>query len=260
MKSSVVFLSRFLLAGLVLVLTGCPFGRNASDEEKEPHFLAGKARVNAMDFRGAIESFQKALEVNPRSAAAHFELGWLYERKDADPAAAIYHYEQYLKLRRNAGNAELVQQRVLACKQELARTVSLGPLTPRQQRDLEKMAEENKKLMEENKRLADELARWQAFYAARMQTPTNTPSVGTDRQSGATTIRRSGAATTTTASASPASTATPPARSGRTHVIRSGDTLAALARQYRVSLQAISNANPGINPRRLQVGQTVNIP
>ena len=41
-----------------------------------------------MDYKGAIESFSKALEVNPRSAKAHFELGWLYEEKDPDPAAA----------------------------------------------------------------------------------------------------------------------------------------------------------------------------
>ena len=33
---------------------------------------------------------------DPRSGLAHFELGCLYDQ--ADPAAAIYHYEQYLKL------------------------------------------------------------------------------------------------------------------------------------------------------------------
>ena len=92
-----------LLAGLVL--SGC-LPSAPRDEEKEPYFLAGKSRVNTMDFKGAIESFEKAVEVNPKSAAAHFELGWLYDQKESDPAAAIYHYERFLKL-----SAELGQGR-----------------------------------------------------------------------------------------------------------------------------------------------------
>src|SRR3974377_2434209 len=127
----------------LLLLTGAAFcgclptAPNASDEEREPHFLAGKRHVSQMDYRGAIECFERALEVNPQSAAAHFELGCLYEQKEADPAAAIYHYEHYLKLRANAENGEIVKQQITACKQELARTVSLGPITERQQREFE---------------------------------------------------------------------------------------------------------------------------
>jgi len=88
--------------------------------------LAGKGRVNTMDFKGAIESFEKAVEVNPKSAAAHFELGWLYDQKEPDPAAAIYHYERYLKLLPNSAKEDMVKTRVLACKQQLAQSVSWG--------------------------------------------------------------------------------------------------------------------------------------
>ncbi len=97
-----------------VALCGCfPSGQSASDEEKEPHFLAGRSRVSTMDYPGAIESFEKALEVNPRSAAAHFELGWLFAEKESDPAAAIYHYEQYLKLRPKCRQCRVVRQRIL---------------------------------------------------------------------------------------------------------------------------------------------------
>src|SRR5881227_1449162 len=104
---------RFAALGLACAfLSGClPAGQSQMDEEKEPHFLAGKSRVNAMDYKGAIESFEKALEVNPKSASAHFELAWLSDQKDADPASAIYHYDHYLKLRPAAGNAETVKTR-----------------------------------------------------------------------------------------------------------------------------------------------------
>src|ERR1017187_8324183 len=112
---------------LGLVLSGC-VPSDPKDEEKEQFFLAGKSRVNTMDFKGAIESFEKAVEVNPKSAAAHFELGCLYDQKEADPAAAIYHYERYLKLAPNSGKEEIIKAHILTCKQQLAQTVDLGPV------------------------------------------------------------------------------------------------------------------------------------
>ena len=123
-----------------------------------------------MDFKGAVESFEKAVEVNPKSAPAHFELGWLYDQKESDPAAAIYHYERFLKLSPNSGKEEMVKTRILACKQQLAQTVSLGPVTEKQQRELEQLAEENK-------RLHEEVEKWRA-YASRLQNPTNQAGAG----------------------------------------------------------------------------------
>lgn len=46
----------------------------------------------------------------------------------------------------------------------------------------------------------------------------------------------------------------------RQHSIRQGDTFGQLARQYNVSVEAIIQANPNVNPNRLQIGQVVNIP
>ena len=59
--------------------------------------MLGENRVNAMDYQGAVDAFEQSLEVNPHSAAAHFELACLFDEKISDPAAAIYHYQQYLK-------------------------------------------------------------------------------------------------------------------------------------------------------------------
>src|SRR5260370_35398011 len=96
-----------------LVLGGCfPSGSGPLDEEKEANFLAGKSRVSTLDYKGAAECFEKALDVNPHSASAHFELACLFDQKEMDPAAAIYHYEHFLNLRPKAGNADLARQRI----------------------------------------------------------------------------------------------------------------------------------------------------
>src|SRR5882672_769088 len=91
---------------LAMGLCGClPSGHSPLDEEKEPHFLAGKSRVITRDYQGAIECFEKALEANPRSALAHFEAGLLYEKQKQDHAAAIDDFERFLQLRPRSGYA-----------------------------------------------------------------------------------------------------------------------------------------------------------
>src|SRR5215472_18882646 len=82
---------------LCLALGGCMPSAQVADEEKEPHFLEGRSRVNSMDYDGAIQSFENALIANPKSASAHFELGWLYDQRKNEPATAIYHYGRFLE-------------------------------------------------------------------------------------------------------------------------------------------------------------------
>ncbi len=261
MKLFMAFFGRALLCILPLMLTGCPSGQSASDEEKEPHFVAGKSRVSAMDYVGATESFEKALEVNPRSAAAHFELGCLYQRKETEnPAAAIYHFEQFLKLRPGSEKAEFVRQWIVACKQELARTVSLGPLNEKQQQDIAKMAEENRKLTEE-------VLKWRAYYATTARAGTNAPVGGpSGSQQPVRAVSNQAGSPGTTASELTSALAQSQPQPGsntltsRTHVVKQGETFAAIARQYRVKLDALTSANPGLDARKLRPGQTINLP
>ena len=44
------------------------------------------------------------------------------------------------------------------------------------------------------------------------------------------------------------------------YIIRRGDTFYGIARRFRVSVAALTSANPGVNPGRLQIGQLVCIP
>ncbi len=237
------------------LLCGCfPGGPSQSGEEKEPHFQAGRARVNAMDYTGAIEAFQKALEVNPRSAAAHFELGWLFADKDPNPAAAIYHYEEYLRLRPEAGNAETIKQHIFRLKQDLAKAVLPLPSTPGVQRELEQLAEDNR-------RLCEEVEKWRAYYASPSIAPADLPTAPIPGGHFLPPI--GGARGALGSSDRPATTPSGPPRRGisaRTHKVQPGETPTAIARRYGVKLEAFMAANPGLNPKRLQIGQSVNVP
>lgn len=52
----------------------------------------------------------------------------------------------------------------------------------------------------------------------------------------------------------------PPTPTGTEHVIIQGDSFYSLAQKYGVSTKAIANANPNVDPRRLQIGQKVYVP
>jgi len=57
---------------------------------------------------------------------------------------------------------------------------------------------------------------------------------------------------------SPAAIAAPGAAS--TYVIVSGDNFGKIAGKFGVAVQAILDANPDADPRRLAIGQTIQIP
>jgi LysM repeat protein len=248
---------------ICMVLSGCiPAGSGPLDEEKEPHFLAGKNRISTLDYKGAIECFEKALQVNPKSASAHFELAWLFDVKEMDPAAAIYHYDHYLKLRANPGNTDVVNQRIMVCKQALAETVSLGPVTDKLQRQFEQVAEENKRLTDENKQLHEELEKWSS-YAARLQTLTNQatmPAVTVRATQSSSLPRASTVAFAQSPSTSASGLVSTSRTASRTHTVKAGDTPTLIAKKYGVKLDALMAANPNLDSRRLRVGQVLRIP
>jgi tetratricopeptide (TPR) repeat protein len=256
-------LSGVLAIWFGMALGGCTPGQNQADDEREPHFVLGKSRVNAMDYQGAVEAFEQSLEVNPRSAAAHFELGWLYEQKVPDPAAAIYHYQQYLKLNPNAGNAAVIKQHIEACKQQLAADVMPLPSTPAAQEQLEKLMEQNRQLQAQVDHLKDLVKQW-INYANQLAARTNAipvqPSPAASQAlNPIEPTRPAPTAPAQSAAAQPAAAA-PRAAPPRTHSVIAGETAMAICRKTGVKFSALERANPGVNLSRIRVGQVLNLP
>jgi LysM repeat protein len=242
-----------LLAGGVLC--GClrPVS-NQVDEEKESHFLLARSRFSKMDYQGALESYEKALEVNPRSAAAHLELATtivylldsdkVIDQKDVDQAAAIYHFQQYLKLRPKALNAQNIKDRIVVLKRALG------------------SGQELQRLENENRRLREELERGR-FAGISSEGPTNSP---VQASLPASAVKPSTPNTSSSRKPPPSAvtTSSPPSvlvmTMQRTHTVKPGETAATIASRYSVRLEALNAANPKLTLRHLRPGQTLNIP
>jgi tetratricopeptide (TPR) repeat protein len=261
-----------LAAAFWVAAAGCSqMDQGPADEEKEPHYVLGKSRVNAFNYPGAIEAFEESLEANPHSAQAHYQLAMLYDNQVSDPAAAIYHYQQYLKYDPRAENGDAVAGRIAACKQQLATDVLQLPSAPAVQQQLEK-------LTEENRRLHEQLAQWQAYYEAQQAaaktnppiprssiptTPTATSLTPEDITPATTVPTTFTTTTSTTGAVANTHRATTP-RTGirsRTHIVAGGETLASIARKEGIAdWHTLEEANPGVNPRKLKAGQVLNVP
>ena len=249
-----------LLLLLALVLAGCRLGSTTQgDEQKDPYFLAGKNRLQERDYAGAVDMFEKALDVNPRSASAHFELGVLYEQQQNDFAAALYHYQRTVMLNSNTPFADLARQRMQECKRELAKSV-VQPLS------MESLQRELENQRAENQRLRQQLAQWQNYYEGRGFTFSNTfpaptnPSPAPPATQSAALVRPATERSAARTASNPGARTNFSTPSQRMHTIASGETLASIARRYNIRLSALQAANPATDAKRIRPGQTLIIP
>lgn len=244
---------------------------NALVEEKDPHFIDGKKRVGSMDYDGAIDSFERALQANPKSGAAHLELGLLYEQRRNDPVSALYHYQRHLQLRKDSSVADVVAQKIAGCKRELAKGVSVAVVNRDMQRDLDRLTTTNSAMRERLAILEAELQRRPRFltnYVTNWLTVTQylTRTIEVPAPQAPQPITPTPAPGAQIQTAQPQTPTIPaprapvtPARPER-YTVRSGDTFAKIARQYGLTAHALSRANPRVTPSRIKPGQVLIIP
>jgi len=249
---------------ICLGISGCyQGGEGQADEQKNPYFIAGKERLGGRDYKGAIDAFEKALETNPRSVLAHYELGMLYEnhsdQKEEDFVAAMYHYNQVMKLRPNDYPADNARERVAYCKREVVKTEALAPVAPNLMRDLEKLRGENASLRKQ-------------LETCQTNTRVSSPPRGSTNRNESvahlsSSFRRGSNETNLLARSSTPSftrdgiTPLPPlAPAARTHTVKERETFFSIARQYHLKPEALTSANPTVDPKRLKVGQAINVP
>lgn len=252
------------------------------------HYQRGRGLVRSMDYNGAIEEYEKALEVNPRNSAAHFELGWLCQEKLKDYAAAIYHYRKHLALQTNSPTRDQARDQIRVCKGELAKEEYSPPDVQYLRKELERLNSENMVYRQRLNSMSTQLLASVEAKEAALNDAKEARAAQAVAEASAQAAAQAAARSSSQPSGQPIQPPDrdypkPPPPSGnqpppvnrsasrftnvvaiegrpKTHVIKGGDTLASISQQYNVKLSALIAANPKINPKRLKAGQIINLP
>ena len=275
-----MFAACFFSAVFILMaagVCGCfPGNENHQDEERDPHFQRGRDLANCQEYKAAAEEFEKALETNPRSAAAHYELGCLCDNNLKDYAAAIYHYERLLALPRlpargpGAGTHSRLQigtgrHRIPAAQQPESPARGLA------------LTEENRllkqQLDEARNHPGASLSPLPAPVPAAAPAPAQPPRLAnnpipapnlnpnpnlnlhSDLPPMSPHRFRPG-----TAPPRPVSQGRRDASHPRTYVIQPKDSIYSVAARYGLKAGEVLAANPNVSPTHLRIGQNLNLP
>ncbi len=239
------------------------------DEELEAYYLDAKEKLFAGDFQEAVDGFERALEVNPKNAAAHLELGLIYYEHLQNYVSAIYHFKKMLDLRPDHMMAGQIRDHVKRCEMDFASSANLGPLNQNTETRMKKLVQLKDSLTSKVKTLEGQLSQMREVLSVQRDAliksripvddssqpdpPSASPEPSGGRlEASAGSHRNAGRLVNETAS--------PSSRRVRKHVVRSNDNFYALSRHYGVGLKVIEAANPGVNSRKLSIGQVINVP
>ncbi|MBL9173703.1 MAG: LysM peptidoglycan-binding domain-containing protein [Verrucomicrobiales bacterium] len=269
----------------MLLGSGCDRWESGSQNEAhEANYIEGNNLRMQGQTNRAIQSFERALHANPANSLAHMAIADLF-RETEDYTSAAYHYNRCSRLLAERGVKPDPALPGLLEQCELRLALKYSDRLGRQQTDAridelrQKVAERDDTLQ----KLQQELARLRLATNAAAPAP-GIGTLGTvARETTPVPVRTSPAPVSPSsnptaadatppsspnpATARPASTRTPPPAATpsatprvRTYTVRSGDTASSIARRAGVTTKALLAANPGLNPTRMRVGQTVNIP
>jgi tetratricopeptide (TPR) repeat protein len=244
---------RVAFASLLFLLVGCDDtvpGLPRSLETEEPDFKQGQLFQKQGESRKALECYLKVIDARRGAAESHLEAGRLCSELN-DPLPAIYHYNQYIRLKPTSEQRKIVEQMIRTAEKQYMQQLPGRPMEPDAvgsgdlQEQLRKLRTENDKL----KREITDLTRGQPRAATPPGAPT--PPVAT-----AVTERPANA------------TAAPAATSGRafaTYVVGRNDNLSSISRKaYGTSARANdilkANSHQISSPNALKIGMTLVIP
>lgn len=245
----------FFSLACALTFVGCD-GDTASamrtPELEDSEFRQGMTYEKQREPRKALESFLKVIDARKGASESHLEAGRMYLDLQ-DPLPAVYHFNQYLRLKPNSEQSPIVRQMVKTAEKMFIQQLPGRPLEPSaggsvdQSALIRKLQNENSKLMLE----VSELSR-----GVRNPEPKNDP-----RTPGVAAIPDKG--TPAVPGVAPATGRKAPAFT--TYVVSSGDTLTKISiKAYGTPSRSndIYNANRDkmTSAANLKVGMTLTIP
>lgn len=218
----------FLFAILLMFATGCGQG----DPARHPMMLKGDQYRKEGNFELAEKFYLKFVEQRPDSALGHRMLATLYDESLADPAAALYHYNRFLRLDPQSPDREMIEGYRKLARAKLLRALTREELpTPPD--------DEPAMLHKENKVLRDRLDSLKRLLLNQQRTIAQLKSA--------------------TAAPPPV----PQLPGERSYTVQSGDTPGKIAQKFYGSAnkyRIIMEANGLGSSTGLRVGQVLKIP
>ena len=117
----------WILVGLLL-LSACDTPRKVNYVEVESkYYLAAKQKLREGDYEQALQNFLKVIERYPESPESHLEAGVIYLQQESEPIMAIYHFNEYLRLKPDSREAPFVEELILSGKKQFAESLPGNP-------------------------------------------------------------------------------------------------------------------------------------
>jgi len=266
----------WVLLGIVaLGLAGCDWlNRPSGDPRREGNFQDGLRWADQQRWDNSRESYYRALETNPQNLHAHLALGDLYRSRLTNQVLALFHYHRYLELGRTQNNGDFRDQSatdgIRNAEVELARRYAERMFRDQQQYELDTLRRTNAVLQQRIDVLTHHVGLLSRQVVAQTNAPlanppSRSPVVVSNPPSPPARVPILEPARPQTGGVrgpqptQPTPTAPVPTPN-RTHRIQAGESLSSIARQYRIGVPALQAANPGVDSRRLRLGQILVIP
>ncbi|MDI6774512.1 MAG: LysM peptidoglycan-binding domain-containing protein [Verrucomicrobiota bacterium] len=235
------------MAGLALVcgLAGGCLPEVASLDKRElgdPLMRRAHAKAVAGDSDGAIKTYMKLIDIEPKIARAHLDIALLFDDGKKDYIRAIYHYQRYLELRPKTEKRGLIESRIRLASQGFA-AGAFRPGRTAPPEDIAELKKKNAELREKAAQLQRELDLAQSAARTRVAAVVAAPT-GPSHKLAPETARSEDAR---------------PAKPGR-YVVQAGERLKEIADRHGVTIEEIAEANGLSNPNRIMTGQELVIP
>jgi LysM repeat protein len=213
---------------MVLLLAGCEDGSRADSrtlDVEDEDFRQGQNFYKSGEVRKALECYLKVIDKRKGAAESNLEAGRMYLELQ-DPLPAIYHFNQYIRMKPTSEQSNLVRQLIKTAEKQFMQQLPGRPMEP----DALGGSDLNAKLRNlqlENEKLKRELADYNRTQKGLVLPPKTTSEKSAEK---------------------PATTEDGKPQRFRQYTIVKGDTLSGIARKVYgdaspTRISAIYNAN-----------------
>jgi tetratricopeptide (TPR) repeat protein len=117
---------------MVLLLVGCEDGSRADSrtlDVEDEDFRQGQNFYKSGEVRKALECYLKVIDKRKGAAESNLEAGRMYLELE-DPLPAIYHFNQYIRMKPTSEQSNLVRQLIKTAEKQFMQKLPGRPMDP----------------------------------------------------------------------------------------------------------------------------------